>query len=194
MTRRERLERKADRRMEWAESRENKAKSEWSKGDLSESATGIPFGQPILVGHHSEGRHRRTVDRANRAMDRAVENESMADHHRSKAAGLESMLGKTIFSDDLDAVEALEARIAGHEAERTRNNTINKIIRKKPRAEKTPEKIQALVDLGLSKALAEKMFEPDCMNDIGIPAYVNQNLGGRIKADRDRLKRIRRTA
>lgn len=191
MTRREKLERKADRRMEWAQSRETKARSNWKAGDLSESKTGIPFGQPILVGHHSEGRHRRTLERAHRAMDRAIENEKMADLHRSKAAGIESMLNKTIFSDDPDAVDALEARIKAHDAERTMNNNINKIIRKKPRAEKTPEKIAALVSLGMSEAVAEKLFEPDCTGNIGIPAYVNQNLGGRIKADRDRLKTVK---
>ncbi|MFH8253090.1 DUF3560 domain-containing protein [Microbacterium sp. B2969] len=32
-------------------------------------ADGIPFGQPILVGHHSEARHRRDLARAQRARD-----------------------------------------------------------------------------------------------------------------------------
>jgi hypothetical protein len=194
MTRRERLERKIDRCMEWAEGREKKATAERSRGDMSEAKTGIPFGQPILVGHHSEGRHRRVVDRAHRAMDRAIENEKMADTHRSKAAGLSTMLDRTVFSDDPDAVEALEARIAALDAERQQNNTINKIVRKKPKNVATPEKIAALAGLGMSEAVAEKLFEPDFAGRIGVPAYVNQNLGGRIKAARGRLEIVKTQA
>lgn len=33
------------------------ADAAYKRADMSEAATGIPFGQPILVGHHSEGRH-----------------------------------------------------------------------------------------------------------------------------------------
>lgn len=36
-------------------------------------AKAIPFGQPILVGHHSEARHRRDLDRIRNTADRAVE-------------------------------------------------------------------------------------------------------------------------
>lgn len=37
-----------------------------------DAVDGIPFGQPILVGHHSEGRHRAAINRSHRAMDRSV--------------------------------------------------------------------------------------------------------------------------
>ncbi|HAO14890.1 MAG TPA: hypothetical protein DDE71_04930, partial [Tenacibaculum sp.] len=49
------------------------------RSDLSESATGIPFGQPILVGHHSEKRHRRTIEKAHRAMDKCLEESKKAE-------------------------------------------------------------------------------------------------------------------
>lgn len=41
----------------------------------------IPLGQPILVGHHSEGRHRRNLDRIDRGM-----RQSIAAHRESSAA------------------------------------------------------------------------------------------------------------
>lgn len=186
-TRRERLEARAEKREEWAASRRAKADIEYEKADLSEEKTGIPFGQPILVGHHSESAHRRIIDRAHKAMDRCVENNQMAKEHERKANGIRSQLANTIFSDDEDAVEALEAKIANLEKERDLNNSINKIIRQKPRAEVTPQKITALIGLGITEASAKLLFEKDCCGNIGIPAYVNQNLGGRIKASRDRL-------
>ena len=187
MTRRERLESKVEKREQWAASRRAKADMEYEKADLSEEKTGIPFGQPILVGHHSEGRHRRMIDRAHRAMDRCAENNQMAKEHEHKAEGLRSQLANTIFSDDENAVEALEAKIEKLEKEREFNSSINKIVRKKPRNESTPEKLAELAALGVKESTAKLLFEPDYSGRCGIPAYVNQNLGGRIKAARDRL-------
>lgn len=192
MTRRERLEKKAELRREWAEGRSKKADQSWEKADLSEGKSGIPFGQPVLVGHHSESRHRKTIERAWNAMDKAHEHSEMAKTHTSKADGIESMLDNTIFSDDPDAVEALEAKITRLESEREQNNQVNKIIRKKPRDEKTPGKIEELIAMGLSEGTAARLFEKDCCGSIGIPSYVNQNLGGRIKAARDRLVGVKR--
>lgn len=130
MTRRERLERKLEKREAWAESRDRQARTEFGKADLSEGKSGIPLGQPILIGHHSERRHRRAIERADNAMRRGVEAQDMAEHHRSKAAGLAAQLDRSIFSDDPDAVEALEAKAAAIDAEVERMKAINKEIRK----------------------------------------------------------------
>jgi hypothetical protein len=43
----------------------------------------IPMGQPILVGHHSERRHRRDLDRHDRNMCKAIEH----SHNADRAAG-----------------------------------------------------------------------------------------------------------
>ena len=52
---RERLERRADEAREVVtRARERKASEAFAEADMSEAKTGIPFGQPILVGHHSE--------------------------------------------------------------------------------------------------------------------------------------------
>jgi hypothetical protein len=64
----ERLEKakaKAARRLEWAEAREKRATTAYEKA--SGIISMIPFGQPILVGHHSEKRARRDRDRMNAA-------------------------------------------------------------------------------------------------------------------------------
>lgn len=189
MTRRERLERKLDKRREWARKRRQKASGEFKKADAA--TAGIPMGQPILVGHHSEKRHRAALKRQDTAMRNGCESMDMAEHHESKAAGLASQLDNTIFSDDPDAVEQLEAKIAGLESERQQNNAINKIVRSKPKNELTDEKIGKLLDLGLSEATARKLFEPDFAQRVGIPSYVNQNLGGNIRRCKQRLEEIK---
>lgn len=47
----------------------------------------IPFGQPILVGHHSERRHRRDLERADNGMRKAIEADKRAGYWASRAEG-----------------------------------------------------------------------------------------------------------
>lgn len=190
MTRRERLERKLEKRQEWAEKRRSDATARFKAAQ--QATEGIPMGQPILIGHHSEKRHRAAIARSDANMRKSCESSDMAAHHESKAAGLARQLDGSIFSDDPDALEQLAARIEELEAERNRNNAINKIVRAKPRAESTPEKLAQLAKLGLSETVARKLFEPDCFGGKGIPSYVNKNLGGNIKRLRDRVADIKR--
>lgn len=76
----------------------------------SDRATaGIECGQPILVGHHSEGRHRRALERSHAAMSRGVEASKTAKRHASLA---ESSRGAGVRIADDDAVAALEAKLA----------------------------------------------------------------------------------
>ncbi|MGW5441563.1 DUF3560 domain-containing protein [Nocardia asteroides] len=44
-----------------------------------------PFGEPIKVGHHSERRHRRAIDRANTAWDRSIAADRDATRARDRA-------------------------------------------------------------------------------------------------------------
>lgn len=127
-TRRERLERKLEKREEW--SGKARARSEARFGTASRIADAIPFGQPILVGHHSEGRARRDQARIHSNMDKGVAESKLATHHASKADGIERMLDRSIFDDDPDAIEALEARIAEQEADNVRTKAINKAWKK----------------------------------------------------------------
>ena len=63
-------------------------------------ADAIPFGQPILVGHHSEKRARRDQDRIHNNMGKGVEAQKKAGYYRSKADGV----GRAgISGDDPDA-------------------------------------------------------------------------------------------
>lgn len=113
-TRRERLEAKIEKREEWAA--KAAARSQAAFSAVSRIADNIPMGQPILVGHHSERRARRDQDRIHSGMSKGVAEGKLADHHESKAAALARQLDTSIFSDDPDAIEALEERIAEAEA------------------------------------------------------------------------------
>lgn len=79
----ERAKAKADKYNTWAASAENKSDQYYKTAhSITEN---IPLGQPILVGHHSERRHRRDLDRSWNAMGKSVEYSNKAESHESKA-------------------------------------------------------------------------------------------------------------
>lgn len=130
MTRREKMERRMERRREWAQGRKEKADAAFSQA--SGIADNIPFGQPILIGHHSEKRARKDQERIQSAMRRGMDNEKMAGNHEQRADGIQRQLDRSIFSDDPDAVGALTERVRLIRAEIERCKYINREIRKGP--------------------------------------------------------------
>lgn len=187
MTRRERLERKLEKREEWA------GKAKTRSDQRFNSARGItdhiPLGQPILVGHHSEKRHRRDLERSDNHMRKGCEELEKAEHHASKAEGLAVQLDSSIFSDDHDAIEQIEARIAEREAERARWKAYNVTCRKG-----NPD-LSVLDEKQREDILSTARVCPAFMGRKGqVPSYVLTNLGGNIRSDRERIKTIKARA
>lgn len=180
MTRRERLERKAERRAEWAD--KARARSAAAFGAAHDLGDRIPLGQPILVGHHSEGRARRDAARIGASMDRAVEAHKLAEHHASKGRGLEAQLARTIYDDDPDAIERLEARIAEREAEAAKATAINKAWRKGG-----AEAVRAVAGDKIADAAAKTMGQCPWLRT----PLSTTGTRASIRADRERIERIR---
>lgn len=65
----------------------------------------IPFGQPILIGHHSEKRDRNYRERIHNKHRKGYELAKKAEEYRSRAASAAS--NDAIYSDDPQAVEKL---------------------------------------------------------------------------------------
>jgi len=183
MTKRERLERKLEKRQEWAAKADAKCSAEFEAA--RKITEGIPFGQPILVGHHSEGAHRRAIERSAGHMDKGCEAYDKAKYHASKAEGLSRMLDNTIFSDDEDAVEKLEQKIAQKEKEQEMYKAVNKVIRNKKMTE--AEKISELVRLGLSEAGATERVKENAQ----IPSYAMTNNNSEIRRLKERVATIK---
>lgn len=87
----------------------------------------IPPGQPVLVGHHSERRHRRDLDRLDRHMGKAVEESKKADYYRGRAASVGTA---GISSDDPEAVDKLRDKLAASEARQEDMKKANSEYRK----------------------------------------------------------------
>lgn len=69
----------------------------------------IPMGQPIMVGHHSEGRHRRDLAKIDSYMRRSVEENKKADYYERRAEAAEN--NRAIFTDDPEAVDKMRAKV-----------------------------------------------------------------------------------
>lgn len=125
--RKERLEERAARL-----ARDGQAKVESGMSRLR----AIPFGQPILVGHHSEGRDRNYRRKAGNAIDKGMELQQAATEvaRRADAVGTGG-----ISIDDPDAVVKLKEKLAELEAGQEQMKAINVAWRKagKPKADDT---------------------------------------------------------
>jgi hypothetical protein len=172
MTYRQRREAKAERLREWSGKRKQKATAAF-QGARS-AVAGIPFGQPILVGHHSEKRHRRDLDRHDVKMRAGIEHAQTAERMERTADEIERQAEHAIYSDDPDAIERLEEKLAGLEAQRETMKARNAAFRKAHRAE--------------LKAQTSAYQRDQAMPH---QAYELQNLGGNISRARERLKRLK---
>lgn len=189
MTRRERLEARAERRRSWAESRERKA--ETAADRAASIAQRFEGGQPILVGHHSERRARRDQERMHGAMSASVESTQMAQHHRAKAAGIERALDKSIFSDDADAIEQLGARIAEQEAKAALHLAVNRAWRSaKGSAEAFLAALREISPDGHQK-IAEHVAHTMHLCPWLRQPLDTTNLRAAIRRDRERLDQLR---
>jgi hypothetical protein len=81
----ERAEERADRFGDYSDKRASDAES--ASRAVSSIADGIPFGQPILVGHHSERRARKDAERIENGMRRAVKMWETSEYWKHRAAG-----------------------------------------------------------------------------------------------------------
>lgn len=182
-TRRERLERKVEKRGEWADkARERSAAAFDAAGKRAEA---IPFGQPILVGHHSERRDRNYRARIHAGMDRGLAEDRKAKHHESKASGLAIALERSIFDDDPDAIEQLEAKVAELEAARELMKQANAVFKKRGR-----EGVAEL--LGVERAA--EVFRRASYTAVArpFPAYALSNSGAEVRRCKQRIELIRK--
>ena len=68
-------------------------------------------GQPILIGHHSEKRHRREIERMHNRIHKSIEHNKTAEYYDNKIKNIENP--RSISSDDPEAVKRLKEKLEG---------------------------------------------------------------------------------
>ena len=185
-TGKERKQARADRYRERA--LQAKAGSTAAYRRSEELTKNIPSGQPILVGHHSEKRHRRALECSWNALGKSVELERKADYYAAKAEAAEH--NRAIYAEDDDAVENLTERVAALESLRERMKAANRIIKNLKQTQE--EKIEALCRLGFERRNAEELFVPNCFGQIGFADFTIRNNGANIRRLKKRLESVSR--
>ncbi len=127
----------------------------------------IPFGQPILVGHYSQRRHERDLERMRRSFTKSVELTNEAKAVASRANRAEH--STAVSSDDPGAIEKLRAKLAALNSDRERMRAANAAIRA------GGDVLAALASLGFREQHAKKLLERDFAGRIGFPDYAMRN-------------------
>ena len=142
----------------------------------------IPMGQPVLVGHHSERRHRRDLARIRANYGKGVELANEARSLKSRASAAAGNLA--ISSDDPNAQERIQAKIDRLKAERDGGKRANKLIRS---AKGDMNRARELLAKEFAPADVEKLLRPDFADRMGVPAYRLTNIGAEIRRLEKRL-------
>jgi len=143
----------------------------------------IPFGQPILCGHHSEQRDRNFRANIHNTYGKAFAAQDKAKYYQDKA----DSVGKSgISSDDPDAVAKLKEKLVGLEATQERMKAANVLVRKK--------NTQGLLDMGFTQEGIGFLMTPDYAGRVGYPSYALTNNNATIRATKKRIEELEAAA
>jgi len=185
-------EQRKEARIERLRERAEKKRAEGQQrlAQAQRTADMIPLGQPILVGHHSEKRHRRDLQRIHNGYDKGYQALNEAEALERRAANAED--NRQISSDDPSALDKLKAKVAALEQERATMKEINVLLRKsKGNVDKAQELFKAA---GFDPAAAVALLKPDFAGRTGFPAYKFTNMGAEIRRLQGRIVELEREA
>ena len=194
--RRDRLERAADR---------HEAKSEAAFRGVRRIADGIPLGQPILVGHHSERHARRDCERIDNGMRRGIEEQKIAQDLRARAAAVGT---GGVSSDDPDGASKLEEKLHELQATRDARKRFNKAWRAAGSPKPFPPDGVAIEDhakrwreiAAAANFPAEDLpgvlrgMQVCSWHEAPFPPYSFTNIGARIRDTAKRIENLRQRA
>jgi hypothetical protein len=164
-----------------------KAESEQAYNLAKQRSDMIPFGQPILVGHHSEKSSRAFRQKIWNGMDKSIKLDEKAKYYQRKA----NTYGKGgISSDDPDALQKLRVKLEGMERNQAAYKAVNKVAKDKKLGNE--QKVVKMLDLGLGirEDSARALLVPDFCGRVGFAAYVLSNNSGNMKRVRDRIAQL----
>lgn len=94
---------------EWSAAAQQRSNDAFQRSE--NAVANIPFGQPILVGHHSESAHRNAIKRSQAAMFKCVEESDKAKSHEHKSEYWERK-AEVVDLSMPESIEYFEAELA----------------------------------------------------------------------------------
>ena len=147
----------------------------------------IPLGQPILVGHHSEGRHRALLKRIDAKHRQASEAYDKADYYEGKAASAEG--NNSISGDDPEAMARYQEKLAKLEKSQEQMKAINKAFKKGEAAA-----IEAMKAEGLSEKSIATIVESIRQYPGRVPfaAWALSNNNAEIRRVKEKIEALKK--
>ena len=146
-----------------------------------EMASAIPFGQPILIGHHSEKSDRNYRAKIHRTFEKSFEADEKASYYQQKAETIQN--NDMISSDDPDALSKLKSKLDGLISSQEFMKAANKCIRKMDR-----EAFLALPNATVT--IWDEISTPNRLGHIGFATYALSNNAANIKRVKDRILQL----
>jgi hypothetical protein len=163
----------------------NDKKAEQLYSSAKKMADCIPFGQPILVGHHSEKRDRNFRKKIHNTFGKSFEAQDKAKHYDRKAEAIEN--NTAIFSDDPQALEKLQSKLVGLQRNQEFMKAANKCIKRK-------DKEGFLKIPRATEKMWEQLITPDPMKRVGFAGYALQNNNAEIGRVKQRIALMEKQA
>jgi hypothetical protein len=182
----ERRERRIERFRELAD--KNLKLSDFIYQQAKTMSSVIPFGQPVLVGHHSERRDRNYRDKIHNTFGKSIELGRKAEYFENRASVIEN--NTAVSSDDPEAILKLSEKLQELEEAQKTMKEVNKILKAKKKSQE--EKIKSLSELKLSEKEIMTVITPDRLQRVGFPAYALQNNLQNIKRIKHRITDLQR--
>ena len=156
----------------------NNKQAEQNFKHAHDMASIIPFGQPILIGHHSEKTDRNFRKRIQNTYQRASQLYAKAEYYKEKAKTAES--NTAISGDDPEAIAKLTDKIAKAEELQAIMRTFNKLLKNKDN--------EGMLALGFKQSEIDTLSKPDFCGRVGFPSYKLTNNNTNIHRMKQRLK------
>ena len=142
----------------------------------------IPLGQPILIGHHSEKKHRAHIKKIDAAYRRASEAEEKAAYYQDRAEAAENNL--SISGDDAEAANRYKTKLGQLEAAQEQMKAVNKAWKQGK---------EALHLLGLSNLDIEKLkSKMPSYEKKPYPTWALSNNSAEIRRVKQKIEELKR--
>lgn len=149
-------------------------------------AGAIPFGQPILIGHHSEKRDRNYRARIESRYRKGFELMEKAQYYEQRAAAVEN--NTAIMTDDPEATDKLAEKIAELKAQQVEMKRINAALRKGADFDSLPMSEENRNEL-LVIDRVQHYYNP---RQRGFPPYALTNLSAKIRQAEKRHEQVKK--
>lgn len=176
MNRKERQEARVDRYRELAN--RNQRESTAVINQSIQMADIIPMGQPV---HGAADRRYR--EKIGAKMDKGIGLSRKAEYYEQKATAAEN--NHSIYLEDDDAVERLQAKVEYLEKSQGMMKSANKVVRSKKLSD--IGKVEQLQAIGFSEEKAIDLLKPSYCGEIGFPSYMLTNNNAKIRNAKERL-------